>query len=132
MLLTKLVLHALHNYSGARRLAERAQEKLVIASLQLTGNLASVIKSQALSRSDEEQRQALLQHSLELYGQAFTEPLFEGSYWLGVNALALATCLGKSNCTHAHRFSPLRLSKISKPDEPPDFWYCNRCRVGSH
>ena len=124
MLLTKLkVLHALHNYSGARRLAERAQEKLVIASLQLTGNLASVIKSQALSRSDEEQRQALLQHSLELYGQAFTEPLFEGSYWLGVNALALATCLGRSDYVRMH-IDSVRSDclKSTKSDEPPDFW----------
>ena len=124
MLLTKLkVLHALHNYNGARRLAERAQEKLLVASLQLTGNLASVIKSQALSRGDEEQRLALLQHSLELYGQAFTEPLFEGSYWLGVNALALATCLGKSDYVRLH-IDSVRADclKATKPDETPDFW----------
>ena len=124
MLLTKLkVLHALHNYNGARRLAERAQEKLLVASLQLTGNLTSVIKSQALSRGDEEQRLALLQHSLELYGQAFTEPLFEGSYWLGVNALALATCLGKSDYVRLH-IDSVRADclKATKPDETPDFW----------
>lgn len=124
MVLTKLkVLHALHNYGRARRLAERAQEKLRIASLQLTGNLASVIKSQALSRTDHEQRLALLQHSLELYGQAFTEPLFEGSYWLGVNALALATCLGRSDYVRLH-IDAVRSDclKATKPDETPDFW----------
>lgn len=124
MLLTKLkVLHALHNYGRARRLAERAQEKLVIASLQLTGNLASVIKSQALSRADETQRRALLEHSLELYGQAFTEPLFEGSYWLGVNALALATCLGRPDYVRLH-IDSVRSDCLNgtKSGESPDFW----------
>ena len=124
LLLTKLkVLHALHNYGRARRLAEQAQEKLVIASLQLTGNLASIIKSQALSRPDNDQRAPLLKHSLELYGQAFTEPLFAGSYWLGVNALALATCLGERE--YVRKYSErVRSDCINASDgiDSPDFW----------
>ena len=94
LLLTKIkVLHALHSYGRARRLAENMQSKLSVASLQLTGNLASVIKSQALNEPSGDQQKRLLEQSLDLYGLAFTEPLFEGSYWLGVNALAIALTL---------------------------------------
>ena len=123
-LLTKLkVLHALHSYGRARRLAERVQDSLDITSLQITGNLASIIKSQALSRNDDDQRQQLLQLSLDLYGQVFSEPLFEGSYWLGVNALALATCLGEKEYVQRHLDTVRRdCLSASNSNANPDFW----------
>ena len=124
MVLTKLkVLHALHSYGRARHLAERAREQLAIISLQLTGNLASVIKSQALSQRDDKRRNSLLSHSLELYGLAFTEPLFEGSYWLGVNALAIATYLGQHDYVKQH-IAVVRQDclKGTGTGDSPDFW----------
>ena len=123
LLLTKIkVLHALHSYGRARRLAENMQSRLSVASLQLTGNLASIIKSQALTGASSEQ-QRLLEQSLELYGLAFTEPLFEGSYWLGVNALAIASCLGQQDYVSRYLEIVRRdCLQASNQRHEPDFW----------
>ena len=128
LLLTKIkVLHALHSYGRARRLAEKMRASLSVASLQLTGNLASVIKSQALAEPREDKRKQLLEQSLALYELVFVEPLFEGSYWLGVNALAIATCLGKHAFVKAHletvRRDCLKSGNASgNSEDGPDFW----------
>lgn len=124
LLLTKIkVLHALHSYGRARRLAENMQSHLSVGSLQLTGNLASIIKSQALNEPSSEQQQRLLEQSLELYGLAFTEPLFEGSYWLGVNALAIASCLGQQDYVSRHIETVRRdCLQASNQHHEPDFW----------
>ena len=128
LLLTKIkVLHALHSYGRARRLADKMRASLAVASLQLTGNLASVIKSQALAEPREDKRKQLLEQSLALYELVFIEPLFEGSYWLGVNALAIATCLGKHAFVKAHletvRRDCLKSSNASIDRQSgPDFW----------
>ena len=124
LLLTKIkVLHALHSYGRARRLAENMQSQLSVASLQLTGNLASIIKSQALNEASNDQQQRLLEQSLDLYGLAFSEPLFEGSYWLGVNALAIASCLGQRDYVTRHIETVRRdCLQASKQNPEPDFW----------
>ena len=128
LLLTKIkVLHALHSYGRARRLAEKMRASLSVASLQLTGNLASIIKSQALAEPREDKRKQLLEQSLALYELVFIEPLFEGSYWLGVNALAIASCLGKHAFVKAHlekvRRDCLKSSNASvNRQSGPDFW----------
>ncbi len=124
LLLTKIkVLHALHSYGRARRLAEKTRAALNVASLQLTGNLASVIKSQALAEPDRGTRNSLLEQSLTLYELVFTEPLFEGSYWLGVNALAIASCLDKPTFISTHLATVRRdCLKASDASTEPDFW----------
>lgn len=124
LLLTKIkVLHALHSYARARRLAEKTRAALSVASLQLTGNLASVIKSQALAEPDRSVRKGLLEQSLALYELVFSEPLFEGSYWLGVNALAIASCLDKRAFINAHLATVRRdCLKASDANTGPDFW----------
>ena len=128
LLLTKIkVLHALHSYGRARRLAEKMRVSIAVASLQLTGNLASVIKSQALAEPSTDKRKQLLEQSLALYELVFVEPLFEGSYWLGVNALAIASCLGKHAFVKAHletvRRDCLKSSNASVDRQGgPDFW----------
>jgi len=124
LLLTKIkVLHALHSYGRARRLAENMQSQLSVASLQLTGNLASIIKSQALNEPSSDQQKRLLEQSLELYGLAFKEPLFEGSYWLGVNALAIASCLGQQDYVSRHIETVRRdCLQASNQHHEPDFW----------
>ena len=134
LLLTKIkVLHALHSYGRARRLAENMQSHLSVASLQLTGNLASIIKSQALNEPSSDQQKRLLEQSLDLYGLAFTEPLFEGSYWLGVNALAIASCLGQQDYVSRHIETVRRdCLQASNQHHEPDFWTGDRCGTRPH
>ncbi|MEY3005661.1 MAG: hypothetical protein RI942_3, partial [Pseudomonadota bacterium] len=103
LLIVKIkVLHALHNYTEARHLAESLKAVLPSPDIELIGNLASIVKSQALATSVIEQRCAWMKESMELYGSVFTEPTFHGSYWLGVNALSLAICLGEFEWVRNH------------------------------
>lgn len=124
LLLIKIkVLHALHNYERARNLAQALAQQLTVPSVQVTGNLASVIKSQALDTHDRKQQQILLRESQRLYSTVFDEPRFNGSFWLGVNALALAICTQQTALVHAHletvRQQCLRSTTAAGS---PDFW----------
>ena len=124
LLIVKIkVLHALHNYTEARHLAESLKAVLPSPDIELIGNLASIVKSQALATSVIEQRCAWMKESMELYGSVFTEPTFHGSYWLGVNALSLAICLGEFEWVRNHLPSVIEDCEASFGESKhADFW----------
>ena len=98
LLLLKIrVLHGIHSYVRARRLALALMERIETPNAELTGNLASVIKSQALAAETPERRDELMRESMGYYARCFNVPELEGNYWLGVNALALGVCLGEDS-----------------------------------
>ena len=124
VLLTRIkVLHALHSYERARALAEAAIAQRTIPDVELIGNLASITKSQALASQDEVARETLLRASMQLYAMVFSEPAFRGSYWLGVNALALAVCLRETELVNTHLGVVRRDCEMAlEANAQPDFW----------
>ena len=115
------VLHGVHSYGKARQLALSMMERIGTPNVELTGNLASVIKSEALAAGTLQHRNALMKESMGYYARCFTVPEFEGSYWLGVNALALGVCLGEDRWVREHLPGVVAECEASG-DDPADFW----------
>ncbi len=115
------VLHGIHSYSKARQMATALLCEVGTANAELIGNLASIIKSQALAQTDPEQRINLLRESMDYYARVFSDPELKGSYWLGVNALALGVCLGEFAWVRTHLEGVIEDCE-SSGSNPDDFW----------
>ena len=122
MLLKIRVLHGLHNYDQARLLAETMSSKIAEPNAELIGNLASVIKSQAVAAGNNSEKEAYLRESMTLYSLCFSRPEFSDSFWLGVNALAIGVCLREFEFVRANIGTVRSACSAALQKDPNDFW----------